>query len=118
MAITKVDFSTVLKDLHGNALERIKTPARTKFVDGREVMIEGPVLEQMTARHAAIDALMASDANEKDGVTKMKAFRLALSVSCGNEVELTAEDVVLLKRKIAESWAPLVCGRLYELMGE
>lgn len=105
-----VDFRTVLKDIHGVDLERVKKPATET---------EPAVIEPMTAGHASIDALMIGDAQEKDGTTKVKCYRLALLISAASEpIELKAEDTLLLKAKIGVAWAPIIVGRMYDLLGE
>jgi hypothetical protein len=103
----KVNFSTVLNDLQGQPLKRVKVAA-TK--DSAEV------LEDLTAASAACDALMAGDPNEKDGKKKIQLFNLALRLANGNDQEIEAAEVVLLEERIAASYAPIVVGRMHELL--
>ena len=112
----RVDFSTVLMDLQDEPLQRLKKAAVTKFVDGKEQIVEPPVLADMTAGFAAIEALMAPDPKDSDGARKLNLFTLAQQINKGGEQDLEPKDVVLLEEKIAAAYAPVVVGRMHELL--
>lgn len=112
----KVDFSTVLLDLNGEPLKRLKKAAVTRFVDGVERVVEPAELLDMTAGFAAIEALMAPDPKDTDGARKLNLFTLGQQIAKGGEQEIEAKDVVLLEEKLASSYAPLVVGRMHELL--
>jgi len=97
----KVNFSTVLTDVYGDPLQRQRA-------DG--------VLSDMTAGSAAADALLAPNAEDKDGVRKVRLFTLALRVANGNEQDIEAEDIVLIKQCVANVYSPAVVGRMAELL--
>ena len=70
----------------------------------------------------AMDSLRnnSKEPNGVDGIEHMKrhaiARRIYEATKAGNPVDLTAEDVVLLKRKVADSFITLVAGPVIELI--
>jgi hypothetical protein len=71
------------------------------------------------------DALIAAANNggtqEEPNKTKLLRFRLAMRIAAAMEtadgnISLTAEEVVLLKNGVAKLYAPLVYGRVVELI--
>lgn len=52
----------------------------------------------------------------QDGAQKMRLYGLAQKVHGGGVVDLTAEDVALLKERIGRAFTVLVVGRAYELL--
>lgn len=103
----KVNFSEVLTDVWGEPLRREKKPATAT---------EPAVIEDMTAANASVDALMIGNPDEKSGDKKIRLFTLALRIANGGEQDIEVEDVVLLKERIAAVYAPVVVGRMYELL--
>jgi hypothetical protein len=65
-----------------------------------------------------VDALQANVKGEESiaGTEKVKRFQLAVKVYSGDEVELSAEDIALIKDLIGKLYGPLVVGRSYELL--
>ena len=94
----KIDFSAVIKDLHGDAVK-----------DGDK---------DATLGRVACTALLASYADEQSlaAEDKVKRFRLAEVASKGGQQELAVEDVALLKQLIGKCFAPLVVGRAYDII--
>lgn len=100
------DFSTPIKDLDGNDL-----------VDPMTIAGEGTVKVVTLARVAA-NALVQNYPDEAGlaGDVKVKRFMLALKVTGAGELDLTAEDVAVLKERIAKAYGPLVVGRAWALL--
>jgi hypothetical protein len=83
-------------------------------LDGEE--IKGEKGEAFTLRDALISALMASYEVEKDlpGKDKLERYNLALRVKRDEEINLTSEEIVLLKRLVGMAYGVLVVGQVYE----
>ena len=92
---------------------------RTPFCDpatGEPVVVD-PGYEY-TFRHAFNRALgpQQEDAGLNDD-EKLKIFRLHLKIAKGGEVDLTADEVVLLKKRVSKAFNPLIYGRVCEFLG-
>lgn len=96
----KTDFSAILLDMHDAPLMR---------------PVEGGDPVPLTLAWVASEALLRGT-DERDGDRKYQLYSLALKVGGGGEVELKAEDMALVKRKIGEHFTPLVVGRSFDLI--
>jgi hypothetical protein len=97
----KIDFDTVLKRLDGKPLQ----------------VPDGDSTKNANLSFVATEALMAFDPQSKEsGENKAKFWALAMRVAKGGEVELTVEEVSMLKQKIGENFAPVVVGPAWELL--
>ncbi len=100
----KVKVNVTLKTIDGNEM---------KDVDG-----EGKAVDA-TLKLAIVNALLAPAQNEK-GVDKVRTYELAKKVYSvdGDElVELSAEDITLIKEKVGETFpSPLVVGQVFDLL--
>lgn len=90
--------TTVLTDLSGEAMNGTNGP--------------------LTLRSACVDALLGTYQDEASlsGEEKYRRFQLAAKLSGSDEVDLTAEEIAQLKKLVGRAWAPLVVGRVYELL--
>lgn len=73
----------------------------------------------MTLTIAAINALLATYDDEKQLSGKEKADRMQLALKINKkpkEVDLTAEQLSLVKSLIAKAYGPLIVGRAWELL--
>jgi hypothetical protein len=95
-----VDFSTVMTDMDGQPLPTSQTD-------------KTPV----TLGTVADTALLNSFPDEKDisGDEKVHRFTLAVMVKSG-KVELTAENITLIKTVIAKAYGPLIVGRAWAIL--
>ena len=74
-------------------------------------------VEDMTLRHAALQALDAFGPNDRDGKDKFERFRIALLITDAKEVvELIPEDVVKIKELIGFIYRPVIVGRCWEML--
>lgn len=97
----KMNFDTVMTDLKG---QPVMEPPKA---GGPATMLK---LSDVT-----LNALMALD--ESDNVdVKVKKFKIAMKVSQGGEIELSPEDIVLIKSCIGKFYSPLAVGRAHELL--
>jgi hypothetical protein len=95
-----VDFSTVMTDMDGQPLptsQSDKTP--------------------VTLGTVADTALLNSFPDEKDigGDEKVHRFTLAVLVKSG-KVDLTVENITLIKTVIAKAYGPLIVGRAWAIL--
>lgn len=65
-----------------------------------------------------IGALMGVYADEQglSGDEKFKRYKLAERISAGGEQDVSAEEVVLIKKLIGKNWPPAVLGPAYEAL--
>lgn len=97
--MAKIDFSTIVLDLAGEAL---------KIND-----------KELTLGKIAIEALQGVFEDEKSlsQEDKLKRFFLANDISKAKEpMELTSEQIVLIKQLVNKAYATLIVGRVHQLM--
>jgi hypothetical protein len=69
-----------------------------------------------TVKMALVNAVLSPEQNEK-GIQKIQKYELAKRLyQADKEVEVTAEEVVLMKKRVEELYAPLIVGQLAELL--
>ena len=69
-----------------------------------------------TVKMALVNAVLAPERDEK-GIQKIQKYELAKRLyQAEKEVEVTAEEVVLMKKRVEELYAPLIVGQLAELL--
>lgn len=71
--------------------------------------------EAVTLGTVAAEALLRTG-TEKSGEEKYQLFSLAIKIAQGGSIEISPEDIVLIKKKIAESFTILVVGRAFDLL--
>ena len=74
----------------------------------------------VTLQYAVCEALLANFIDEKiDSDEKIKRFKLALKINENpKEVNLKAEEIILIKTLVGKAWTPGVIGRLSQELGE
>lgn len=104
----KRNLNVVLKTLKGE-------PLKEQYVGPDDKPLERTV----TLSGIATNALLANYEDERNlsGDDKVKRFKLAQQINdADGEVEVTAEQVSLLKSLIAKGYTPLVVGQAYEIL--
>lgn len=104
----KRNFNVVLKTLKGE-------PLKEQYVGPDEKLLE----RELSLSGIATNALLANYEDEKNlsGEDKVKRFKLAQLINdADGDVEVTAEQVSLLKSLIAKAYTSLVVGRSYEIL--
>lgn len=96
---------------------KINVDKKLKTIDG-EVMKDkdskGKVVDA-TLKMAMINAVLAPV--EKDsGIDKVKKYELAKMIFKGKTVDLTAEDITLIKKCVGDNFPPIVVGQVFELL--
>lgn len=94
----KINFDKAITDLNGNPLK------------------EGD--EEITLKGVCVSALMAAFPDEKlPGTDKLKRFRLADAIySANGPLEVSSEDISLLKKLVGDGWGVLIVGRALPLL--
>jgi hypothetical protein len=90
----KIDFSAIIADL------------------------DGKPLAELTLGTMATNALMLPFEDERNlsGEEKVRRFKLAQRIHGAAEVDLTAEDISLIKKLIAKGYATMPTARAWELL--
>jgi len=96
----KIKTDVVLKNLDGQVM---------KDNDGKGNAVDA------TLKMAIVNAVLAPVQNEK-GTDKIKKYELAMKVHKNKEVDLTAEDISLIKERVGELFPPLIVGQVYNLL--
>ena len=95
----KVDFNAEIKTLDGEGIR-----------DDKGTLV--------TLKSICVQALIAAFQDEQDlaGVEKLKRYELAREINHGGEIQMSAENVVLLKKLIAKGFNVLVVGQTYGML--
>jgi len=98
----KINVNQVLKNLAGETL---------KDNDGTGKAIDA------TLKLAIINSVLAPVQNKNEsGVEKVKKYELAKKVYANDEIDLTAEEITLIKQRVGEVYAPLLVGQIFEML--
>ena len=84
---------------------------KEKDESGKPIIVE----EEIVLNKICSNALMQPDQKD-DGAKKVEKYLLAQKVHNADEVELTVEEISLLKECIAVGYAPLVVGQAWCLL--
>ena len=96
---------------------KINVDQTLKTLDGKTMMdadSSGNAVEA-TVKTLLVNAVLAPTKDEK-GVDKVRKYELAKMVFKGGEVDLTPEDVVLIKEQVGNNFAPIVVGQVFEML--
>ncbi len=99
---------------------KIKTNVKLRSFDG-EVLKDndgkGNVIDA-TLKNAIVNALLAplGQGKAEIGTDKVKKFDLAQQIYNNDEVELTVEEVTLIKERVGEVFGAIVVGQVFNLL--
>lgn len=95
-------------------LVKINVPLTT--LDGQTMKdnVDGQAVDA-TVKTAIVNAVLAP-VQKESGIEKVKKFNLAQRIYKDDEVELTAEEVSLIKACVGENFAPIVVGQIWNLL--
>lgn len=88
-------------------------------MDGKPIVVADAVL---TLRKICVDALLAQHPSEQppraepDGTEKLRRFLLAKRISETANVEMTVEEVSLVKKLVGMAFNPLVSGQAWLML--
>lgn len=106
----KINFDQALKTLDGAPLERM--------VQACESCGRPTETSPMTLRSVCTDALLTPHAKEDNlgGEEKHRRYKLAILITAQDEVDLPPKDIALLQELVADLYAPLVAGQVWEML--
>ena len=96
---------------------KINVDQTLKTLDGKTMMdadSSGNAVEA-TVKTLLVNAVLAPTKDEK-GVDKVRKYELAKMIFKGGEVDLTPEDIVLIKKQVGDIFAPIVVGQVFEML--
>jgi hypothetical protein len=99
MGIMRIDFDSQLFNLDGSHLKDITT--------GKE--------RDALLKTVCVNALLGED-KEDSGEEKLRRYRLGTRIYKGGVIEVTAEEVSLMKKLIGRFFPPLVAGQSLEML--
>ena len=91
------------------------------LVDMLDREIKGEEGVPITLRLVSMNALCLAFEDERNlgGEEKLKRWELALRIKNSSEsVQVTAEELALIKKVVAKAYAPLVSGQAWKLLEE
>jgi len=95
-----VNVGVVFRNLKGEVLKDVDADGKT--VDA-------------TLKDAIVNAVL-SPGQDETGKQKVECYEIARRVFAGGNVELSAEDIVLIKNKVGKVYPPLIVGQAYALL--
>ena len=105
---------TVTKAILGFDSEPLTRDEKKLQADGSTKVEAGPLL----LRHVLVTALNAPGPRYQEETVEEKFRRgfLAIEIHVKDEVELTAEDVAMMKKLVALGWAPVIVYRANQIL--
>ena len=97
----EIDFDVVVKSLDGVPLPITDSITEEK----KEIDLKVATIEALLNHKADIDA-----------VTKIERFNLAQKIHRGGVIDLTSEEIVLIKKLIGDRWTTLIVGQTYKML--
>jgi hypothetical protein len=93
-----------------------------KNLDGEEIrekriLADGSEEIRPAVANRIIANVLANDMSEVSGEEKARRFKLAQVFYSKDEVEISPEDVVLIKQLVAKNLIPLVVSQIYDILG-
>jgi hypothetical protein len=68
-----------------------------------------------TLKSTIVNALL-SPVQKETGTDKVQKYELAKKVYEADEIELTAEEITLIKARVGDAFVPIVVGRVFEML--
>lgn len=99
----KVKIDTPIKTIEGKDMK--------EMVDGQEKVI--------TIKKFCVNAVLAnpSDNAKETGEQKVKRYELAKKIqNAKKEIDLSSEEISLIKKEIGINYPPIVVGQAYEIL--
>lgn len=90
----------------------------TPIVDLNGKVLNNDLGEPFKLRGILINALLAAFQDEQNlsGEDKLYRWKLANKINDSVELEVKAEDIVLLKKLVAKAYAPIISGQVWEIL--
>ena len=101
----KIDFDAKILNLKK---ESIKT-----LIDGKEKEL---ILKDVCVNALLSEAPPTQNQPAQTGMQKLKKYKLSQKIFEGGEIEITAEDISLIKESIGQVYNTLIVGAAYNLL--
>ena len=116
-----INFTQVLKDFDNEILKEndcIECNGTGKQGNVVCPKCEGKREKEITLSLICTRALLTPTENDRGekGEMKFKRFLLAKKIYNGKDVELEAKEIVLLENAVGNLFAPLIVGRIHEML--
>lgn len=88
-----------------------------KTIDGQSMKdnVNGEAIDA-TVKMAIVNAVL-SPVDKETGVKKLEKYQLAQKVyNADGEVELSAEEISLIKKQVGEVFPPIIVGQVFNLL--
>lgn len=95
----KINFSQILKNHKGTNI---------KNELGEEVKLSAPCVNALN--------LLFEDEKGLSGDDKFKRYKLSLKIDSDDEVDVTAEDIALIKKVVGKGYPPNIVGIVYDTL--
>ena len=105
----KIDTNVEIINLDGNVLKENDGSGNAVNVTAKKIMANS-LMSNVIGRDGR-------PVPEK-GEDKLKKFKLAMKIYDSDEVELSSEDIVLIKERVGATYNTLVYGRICDLLKE
>lgn len=93
-----------------------KVPSGEKNLMGQDILMNGPALTLRTVSQNALVAVF-QDEQHLSGEDKLKRWELAMKVKRSPDpVDLTTDEVVLIKKLIGKAYGPVISGQAWQLL--
>lgn len=94
---------------------KIDFDVKFQTLDGKAITMNE---KEATLKDVTIEALMGLLEEEKgiSGEEKFKRYELAMKIKGGGIVDISVDDVSLIKRLIGKMFTPLVVGQAWEML--
>jgi len=129
----KINFDTILKDFNDKEIgnDTITFNELTNLINQSIIQVKSTdvkslvenlkeyfTYEPFTLKTACFNVLGATIKGEENlsGKDKMKRFELAMKIKDSGEINLTSEEITLLKELIGKMYGTLIVGRCYEIL--
>jgi len=95
-----------------NVTEKLKTFSGEVIKDN----VNGEAVDA-DLRTALVNAILSPVQNET-GMDKVKKYELAKRIHSKDEVELSKDDIELIKERVGELYVPLVVGQIFDKLDD
>lgn len=104
----KIDFDIKLVNFKN---EVIREKVKDKDEDEKETF------EDLTLGKVCVGALMSFNPESRiSGEEKVKRYDLALRIYKGGIIDVTSEEIVLMKKRVGEGFAVIVVGQVLKML--
>jgi len=95
---------------------KIKLDQKIMSVDGIKALSNQETKCDMTLKDVCINSILQPEKDDT-GIQKMEAYELFVKLrNCQTEIELTAEEIAQIKKKIGLIYMPLILGQAFNML--